>query len=109
MGARSRRLHSTVDETKGETRRSVPCVNCIVHLANWEGPDEGPRPLCVHRASGVRRCGRCYANNKKCLQIPATALQKVKALEEVAKKTFTDSNLVSAGLYLLQKRYIGFN
>lgn len=93
-GAKSRRLHSTIDEAKGETQRPVPCVSCTIHLANWEGP-EVPRPFCVNRGPGMRMCGRCYTGRRGCLEVPATALEKVKALEEQAKKTASDDDLVN--------------
>lgn len=93
-GAKSRQLHSKIDETTGETQRLTPCVHCAFQLVNWEGPEEGPRPLCVNRASGAQRCSRCFANKRGCVEVPATALEEVKAMEEKAKRTSTDDDLV---------------
>ncbi|KAL2105257.1 hypothetical protein VUR80DRAFT_8672 [Thermomyces stellatus] len=57
-GAEARQLHSTLDETKGETQREVPCLY-----------------------------------RKRCLEVPSSAFEEVKALEETSKKACVDDDL----------------
>lgn len=90
-----RSLHSAFDEAIGETQRPIPCARCAYHLANWEGPDEGPRPLCVDGASS--NCNRCASARvgKPCVEVSGVPRSKVLALEEVSRRTFDDAGLVS--------------
>ncbi|SPO05145.1 uncharacterized protein DNG_07831 [Cephalotrichum gorgonifer] len=90
-----RRRYSTCNEAAGETQRAIPCARCARHLADWEGPDEGPRPICVDGASGSTKCTRCSSDSSKkpCVEVTGAARAMVRALEDVAQKVSSDADL----------------
>ena len=96
--ARTRLLHSTIDIAKWENERCPPCTNCAVYLANWEGLEEGPRPLCVE-GPGSSTCKRCLSDGTLCESADLHfGSVEVRVLEETAKNTSADDHLVSVSL-----------
>ena len=97
--ARERQRHTTIIENEGERKRDISCVNCALHLADWEGEDEGSAPICVDEA-GSFTCIRCLSDGKQCEEPGPASREAVGKLDDVAMECYADWALVSVTLYL---------